>query len=210
MFGTREQLTQKGDQEDEFNKRKSVKEIRDAVVCIAFIGCNHTLLYRCVLFRDKSAQRRYWQSLSEIRHHYRDEVLALKRGQIDNLKEIKDRLIVLELAMRKLEMEKAKPKEEPKPVAESSLAESAIRLESMSDEEYRAMVLEHVKASDRQLIDQHFKQENAFKVSLKPAEKQKFDADVKRECAKLLASSKVEGELSSLQKKLQSSEARNR
>ncbi len=70
----------------------------------------------------------------------------------------------------------------------------------MSDEEYQAMVLEHVKASDRQLIDQHFKQENAFKASLKASERQKFDVDVKKSYSKLLASCKVEGELSSLQK----------
>ena len=136
----------------------------------------------------------------ELRHYYRDTVMTLKRAQIDNLKEIKDRLIVLELAMRKSEIEESKPKEDPKPVVESPLAKAAVKLESMSDEEYQSMVLEHVKASDRQLIDQHFKQENAFKASLNPAEKQKFDAEVKRECAKLLANSKVEGELSDLQK----------
>lgn len=70
----------------------------------------------------------------------------------------------------------------------------------MSDEEYQAMVGEHVKASDRQRIDQHFQRENASKTSLSPDEKQKFDAEVKKACAKLMSSSKVEGGLSSLQK----------
>ena len=36
----------------------------------------------------------------------------------------------------------------------------------MSDEDYQAVVLEHAKASDRELIDQHFKRENAFKALL--------------------------------------------
>ena len=70
----------------------------------------------------------------------------------------------------------------------------------MSDEEYQAMVGEHVKASDRQRIDQHFQRENAFKTSLSPDEKQKFDAEVKKACAKLMSSSGMKGELSSLQK----------
>ena len=133
----------------------------------------------------------------ETNQSFRDEVLTMKRAQIDNLKEIKDRLIVLEAAMGKI-----KPKKNPQPVASSPSEESAISLESMSDEEYQAMVLEYVKASDKQLVEQHFKQENAFKASLKPSEKRKFDADVNRECAKLLARCKVEGELSSLQKQV--------
>ena len=140
--------------------------------------------------RAESARRS-----EELSHHYRDEVLAIKRAQIDNLKEIKDRLIVLEVAMGKI-----KPKKRPQPVASNPSSESAVSLESMSDKKYQAMVLEHVKASDRQLLEQHFKQENAFKASLKPAEKQKFDADVKKAYAKLLAHPGMKGELSSLQK----------
>lgn len=137
------------------------------------------------------------RQFEELSGHYRDEVLTIKRAQIDNLKEIKDRLIVLEAAM-----EKTKPKKKPQPVASSPSTGSAISLESMSDEEYQAMVLEHVKASDKQLVEQHFKQENAFKASLKSSDKQRFDADVKRECAKLMANSKAEGELSDLQKQV--------
>lgn len=113
-----------------------------------------------------------------------------KKERIANLEETKNRLPDSPPSIGKIE--ESKSKEEPKPVDQSSLS-----LESMSDEEYQAMVLAHVKASDRQLVEQHFKQENAFKASLKPADKQRFDADVKRECAKLLASSKVEGELTS-------------
>ena len=135
------------------------------------------------------------RQFAELSHHYRDEVLAIKRAQIDNLKEIKDRLLVLEAAIGKV-----KPKKNPPPVALSPSAESAVSLESMSDEEYQAMVLEHVKASDKQLVDQHFKQENAFKASLKPSDKQRFDADVKKAYAKLLAHPGMKGELSSLQK----------
>ena len=112
-----------------------------------------------------------------------------KKERIDNLEKTKNRLPA---SPRKAKIEESKPKEEPKPVAQSSLS-----LESMSDEEYQAMVLDHVKASDRQLVEQHFKQENAFKAALKPSDKQRFDADVKRECAKLLANSGVqEGDLS--------------
>lgn len=137
----------------------------------------------------------------ELSWHYRDNIMSLKRAQIDNLKEIKDRLIVLEAAM-----EKILPKEEttpidPDPAVSSQADEFVGKLESMSDEEYQAMVLEHAKASDRQLVEQHFKQENAFKASLKPSEKQKFDDDVKNAYAKLLVSCKVEGELSDLQKR---------
>ena len=77
--------------------------------------------------------------------------MTLKIAQIDNLKEIKDRLIVLEAAMKKNQ-----PKEETKPMetdpSVSSQADEFVgNLESMSDEEYQAMVLEHVKASDRHL-----------------------------------------------------------
>lgn len=71
----------------------------------------------------------------------------------------------------------------------------------MSDEEYQVMVWEQVKASARQLIDQHFQQENAFKTSLNPDEKQKFDDNVKKAGAKLMSSSGMKGELSSWQKK---------
>ncbi len=140
--------------------------------------------------RAESARRS-----EELSHHYRDEVLAIKRAQIDNLKEIKDRLIVLESSMGKI-----KPEKKPQPVAVSPSAESVVSLESMRDEEYQAMVLERVKASDRQLVEQHFKRENAFKASLKPSEKQKFDTDVKKAYAKLLAHPGMKGELSSLQK----------
>ena len=122
-----------------------------------------TSVFYLLYFSPKQSEQN--QKFAELSHHYRDEVLTLKRAHIDNLKGIKDRLIVLEVSMKKSEME------EPKTVAPSPLAESAVSLESMSDEEYQAMVLEHVKASDRQLIEQHFKRENAFKASLRPAEK---------------------------------------
>ena len=107
----------------------------------------------------------------ELSCHYRDEVLAIKRAQIDNLKEIKDRLIVLEAAMMNSRPEKETTPMDPAPFASSQADEFVGKLESMSDEEYQAMVLAHVEASDRQLIEQHFKRENAFKASLRPAEK---------------------------------------
>lgn len=53
-----------------------------------------------------------------------------------------------------------------------------VDLASMNDEEYQSMVLEHGKTSDRQLVDQHFQQENAFKASLTPAQKQALDYEV--------------------------------
>lgn len=140
------------------------------------------------------------RQFEELSDHYRDEVLTLKIAQIDNLKEIKDRLIVLESAMKKIQPKEETTPLETDPSVSSQEDEFVGKLKSMSDEGYQAMVLEHVKASDRQLVEQHFKQENAFKASLKPAEKQKFDADVKKAYAKLLANCKVEGDLSSLQK----------
>lgn len=121
---------------------------------------------------------------------------AEKKERIVKVEETKNRRPVSPPSVEKVKISESKPNEEPKPVEQSSLA-----LASLSDEEYQAMVLEHVKPGDRQLAEQHFKQENAFKASLKPDEKQKFDAEVKRECAKLLANSGVqESELSSFQK----------
>ena len=163
-------------------------------LALSLLSLSVVLSFTDLLHFDKKRAESARRS-EELSWHYRDEVMTIKRAQIDNLKEIKDRLIVLEAAMGKI-----KPKKNPQPVASSPSEESAISLESMSDEEYQAMVLEHVKASDKQLVEQHFKQENAFKASLKPSEKQKFDADVKRECAKLMANSQAEGELSDLQK----------
>ena len=56
-------------------------------------------------------QRESSRKSMELSRHYQDEVLAIKRAQIDNLKEIKDRLIVLEAAMRN-----SRPEEETKPM----------------------------------------------------------------------------------------------
>lgn len=120
---------------------------------------------------------------------------AEKKERIVKVEETKNRRTASPPSVEKVKIEESKPNEEPKPVEQSSLA-----LESMSDEEYQSMVLDHVKNIDRLLVDQHFKQENVFKASLKPAERQKFDAEVKRECDKLMANSKVEGELSSFYK----------
>ncbi len=116
-----------------------------------------------------------------------------KKERIADLEEPKNRLPASAPLVEKVKIKESKPKEEPKPVEQSSS-------ESMSDEEHQSMVLEHVKASDRQLVDQHFKRENAFKASLEPAEKQKFDVDVKKECKKLLAKLGVEVDLTSFHK----------
>lgn len=127
--------------------------------------------------------------------------MTLKIAQIKNLKEIKDRLCVLELSMKKAEIERVKPREETKLVEAFSSDESSDNLESMSDRDYQAMILEHAKESHRQLIDQYFKRENAFKTSLSQTEKKKFDTDVKKVYAKLLTGSGVDGGLSSFDKK---------
>lgn len=98
-------------------------------------------------------------------------------------------------------MEKVKQNEETKPVGASPSDDSVGKLESMSDEEYQAMVLEYVRASDKQLIDPHFKRGKAFKASLDPSKKQKFTSDVRKAYDKLLATPGMKDELSSLQKR---------
>ncbi len=121
-----------------------------------------------------------------------------KKERIADLEEPKNRLPASAPLVEKVKIKESKPKKRPQPVAHSSLA-----LESLSDEEHQSVILEHVKASDRQLVEQLFKQENAFKTSLKPSEKQRFDVDVKNACAKLLSISGVqEGEMSSFLKQI--------
>ena len=98
--------------------------------------------------------------------------------------------------IRNLELAKTKEK-----LAQTSKLKLAEKIESMSDQDWQAMALENANPSERRIVEQHFKRENAFKASLNPTQKKGFDADVKREYAKLLASSVVEGELSDLLKK---------
>ncbi len=145
-----------------------------------------------------------WSSdadLSETFHQTtKERVNDLEFRSNNQFGEIRKRLSALEnelkYRIRNLELTKTKEK-----LAQTSKLKLAEKIESMSDQDYQAMVLENLNPSERRIVEQHFKRENAFKTSLNPTQKKAFDVDVNREYAKLLASSVVEGELSDLLKK---------
>lgn len=125
------------------------------------------------------------------------EMRALQRehdkGQDLKIRSHDERLKVLESAV--VDLLTANPKQ-----SDSQVVQPAVRqdesAEAASDEDFRAMVLKNVKINDRMAIVRHFRQEDEFKKSLKPSEKRKFDADVKKAYEELLAECKIaEGSL---------------
>lgn len=119
--------------------------------------------------------------------------IKLEDGQNLKIRSHEERLKVLETAVVDLLM--ANPKQSDSQVVLPVVPpdESA---EAASDEDFRAMVLKNVKINDRMAVVRHFRQEDEFKKSLKPSEKRKFDADVKKAYEELLAECKIaEGSL---------------
>lgn len=115
------------------------------------------------------------------------EMRALQRkhdnGQDLKIRSHDERLKVLETAV--VDLLTANPKVVQPAVRQDDSAKSA------SDEDFRAMVLKNVKDKDRMAIVRHFRQEDEFKKSLKPSERRKFDADVKKAYEELLAECKI-------------------
>ena len=108
-----------------------------------------------------------------------------ENGQDLEIRSHEERLKVLETAV--VDLLTASPKQ-----SASAVVQPAVRRdESASDEDFRAMVLKNVKDKDRMAIVKHFKQEDEFKKSLKPIEKRKFDAEVKKAYEELLAECKI-------------------
>ena len=65
--------------------------------------------------------------------------------------------------IRNLELAKTKEK-----LAQTSKLKLAEKIESMSDQDWQAMALENANPSERRIVEQRFKRENAFKASLNP------------------------------------------
>lgn len=117
------------------------------------------------------------------------EMRALQRkhdnGQDSKIRSHDERLKVLETAV--VDLLTANPKK-----SDSQVVQPEVRQDkSVSDEDFRAMVLKNVKDKDRMAVVRHFRQEDEFKKSLKLSEKRKFDADVKKAYEELLAECKI-------------------
>lgn len=140
----------------------------------------------------------------KLKKSYREKVNLLtleNQIQLREINELKEKLRVLESSAKKPEVEQSQMEEVQ--VEEETQAHNPSqkeKLESMSDLDWQAMVLENADAKDRKILESHFKQENEFKASLNPAQKREFEAEVEKAYAHLLANSGVEGELSDWQK----------
>ena len=122
----------------------------------------------------------------EARQRAMDLERKHENGQNLKLQSHEERLKVLETAV--VDLLRANPKQ-----SASAVVQPAVRQdESVSDEDFRAMVLKNVKRKEKMAIVKHFRQEDEFKKSLKPAEKRKFDADVKKAYENLLAECGIE------------------
>lgn len=97
------------------------------------------------------------------------------RTQLESIQQVKfaeleSRVIVLEAKIRQLDFEVNRPTRRPD--------DSASNVKSMSREEYQSWALKNASGRNRQILADHFKKENEFKVSLKPTQKKEFDSDV--------------------------------
>lgn len=139
-----------------------------------------------------------WSSDTDLSETFyqttKERVNDLEFRSNNQFSEIRERLRTLEseLKYRIRNLELARTKEK---LSQTNKLKLAQKIESMSDLDYQAMILENSNPSERRNIERHFKRENAFKTSLNQTQKKAFDVDVNREYAKLLASSGVEGEL---------------
>lgn len=142
----------------------------------------------------------------EMKSKYREKVnLLTLQNQIQarKINELKEQLRVLESSAKKPEVEQSQTGKVQ--AEEETQAHNRIQveeLESMSDPEWQAWLLENEDANDRKILESYFQQKNEFKSSLNPSQKQEFDAEVEKAYEYLLANSGVEGELSDLQKQV--------
>ena len=142
----------------------------------------------------------------ELKKSHREKVnLLTLQNQIQSreISELKEQLRVLESSAKKPEVEQSQAEEVQ--VEEETQAHKPLQveeLESMSDPDWQAWLLENADAKDRKILESYFQQKNEFKASLNPAQRQEFEAEVEKAYAHLLANSGVEGELSDLQKQV--------
>lgn len=107
-----------------------------------------------------------------------------ENGQDSKIRAHEERLKVLETAV--VDLLTANPKQSDPLAVLPYDTDKAV-----SDEDFRAMVLKNAKHKQKMAIVKHFRQEDEFKKSLKPAEKRKFDADVKKAYENLLTECKI-------------------
>lgn len=139
-------------------------------------------------YGDDEERRETRKATMEARQQARALERELENGQNLKIRSHEERLKVLETAV--VDLLTANPKQSDSQVVLPVVPpeESA---EAASDEDFRAMVLKNVKINDRMAVVRHFRQEDEFKKSLKPSEKRKFDADVKKAYEELLAECKI-------------------
>ena len=124
--------------------------------------------------------------LAQTHKNYRKSHSADRKRWLDDLHEVKMKVLTLESDVHRLKKE----------MLSNDLAS---KMESMSDQDWQAMVLENANPKDRKILADHFKQENEFKASLSRTEKKAFDSKVQKTYVKMLADSGGKGALSSLQ-----------
>ena len=144
----------------------------------------------------------------ELKKSYREKVNLLtiqNQIQARKINELEEQLRILESSAKKPDVDPSQPEEvEKETQAHKPLQrdELASKMESMSDPEWQAWLLENADDRDRQILESRFKQENAFEASLNPAQEKEFEAEVEKAYAHLLANSGVEGELADWQKQV--------
>lgn len=137
--------------------------------------------------RHMEVTQRNHSELMEIRKEHQEIHAAESKRRIDILFEIRTRMQNLESEVRRLRRDLPSN-------------ELASKMESMSNQDWQAMVLENVNPKDRKILESHFKQENEFKASLSRTQKKQFDDEVRKTYVKMLADSGGKDALSSLQK----------
>lgn len=125
--------------------------------------------------------------LAQTHENYRKSHSADRKRWLDDLHEVKMKVLDLESDVHRLKKEMLSN-------------ELASKMESLSNQDWQAMVLENANPKDRKILESHFKEENEFKASLSRTEKKAFDSKVQKTYVKMLADSGGEGSLSSLQK----------
>ncbi len=153
------------------------------------------IVFSIVLAKSSSANtdrhlevtQRNHSELMKIRKEHQEIHSAESKRRIDNLFEIRTRIQTLESEVRRLRRDLPSNK-------------LASKMESLSNQDWQAMVLENANPKDRKILADHFKQENKFKTSLSRTQKKQFDDEVQKTYVKMLADSGGEGALSSLQK----------
>ena len=134
----------------------------------------------------KSMERNH-AMLAQSHKNYNESHSADRKRWLDDLHEVKMKVLALESDVHRLN----------KAMLSNELAS---KRESMSNQDWQAMVLENANPKDRKILESHFKQENKFKASLSRTQKNQFDDKVRKTYVKMLADSGGEDALSGLQK----------